>query len=102
MISAAVISFLKRSQNTRVSSATSREGGGAVGINFVRSAGLNSASGRLMPRDGFSSKRGTENRYARDNAPHGDTILPMNAFWNSFETLLALGLAPTHSTFIQS
>src|SRR6266436_8513020 len=36
MRSAAVISFLKRSQKTRVSSATSREGGGAVGINFVR------------------------------------------------------------------
>src|SRR5206468_350481 len=39
MRSAAVISFLKRSQKTRVSSATSREGGGAVGINFVCWAG---------------------------------------------------------------
>src|SRR5881296_3593750 len=101
MISAAVISFLKRSQNTRVSSATSREGGGAVGINFVRSAGLNSASGRLMPRDGFSCKRGTENRYARDKASHGDTILPMNAFWNSFEAVLGLGVEPKDLTFIQ-
>ena len=34
-----MISFLKRSQKTRVSSATSREGGGAVGINLVRWAG---------------------------------------------------------------
>src|SRR5437588_6491851 len=101
MISAAVISFLKRSQNTRVSSATSREGGGAVGINFVRSAGLNSASGRLMPRDGFSCKRGTENRYARDKASHGDTILPMNAFWNSFETCLGLGVDPKDLTSVQ-
>ncbi|PYK08732.1 MAG: hypothetical protein DME61_08835 [Verrucomicrobia bacterium] len=101
MISAAVISFLKRSQNTRVSSATSREGGGAVGINFVRSAGLNSASGRLMPRDGFSCKRGTEKRYTRDKASHGDTILPMNAFWNSFETLLGLGVEPKDLTFVQ-
>src|SRR5947209_15887274 len=101
MISAAVISFLKRSQNTRVSSATSREGGGTVGINFVRSAGLNSASGRLMPRDGFSCKRGTENRYARDKASHGDTILPMNAFWNSFEAVLGLGVEPKDLTFIQ-
>src|SRR5437016_5032457 len=101
MISAAVISFLKRSKNTRVSSATSREGGGAVGINFVRSAGLNSASGRLMPRDGFSCKRGTENRYARDKASHGDTILPMNAFWNCFETLLGLGVEAKDLTFIQ-
>src|SRR6266542_4111645 len=33
MISADVIGFLKRSQKTRVSSATSREGGGTVGIN---------------------------------------------------------------------
>src|SRR5216117_373412 len=101
MRSAAVISFLKRSQNTRVSSATSREGGGAVGINFVRSAGLNSASGRLMPCDGFSCKRCIENSYARDKASHGDTILPMNAFWNSFETFLGLGVEPKDLTFVQ-
>jgi len=54
-----------------------------------------------MPRDGFSCKRGTENRYARDKASHGDTILPMNAFWNSFETLLGLGVEPKDLTFIQ-
>jgi len=54
-----------------------------------------------MPRDGFSCKRRTENRYARDKASHGDTILPMNAFWNSFETLLGLGVEPKDLTFVQ-
>ena len=54
-----------------------------------------------MPRDGFSCKRGTENRHARDKASHGDTILPMNAFWNSFETLLGLGVEPKDLTFVQ-
>ena len=54
-----------------------------------------------MPCDGFSCKRGIENRYARDNAPHGDTILPMNAFWNSFETFLGLGVEPKDLTFVQ-
>src|SRR5207244_13186230 len=101
MISAALISCLKRSQTTRGSSATSREGSGAVRINFVRSAGLNSASGRLMPRDGFSCKRGTENRYARDKASHGETLLPMTAFWNSFEAVIGLGVEPKDLTFIQ-
>ena len=54
-----------------------------------------------MPRDGFSCKRGTENRYARDKASHSDTILPMNAFWNSFEAVLGLGVEPKDLTFIQ-
>ena len=54
-----------------------------------------------MPCDGFSCKRGIENRYARDNAPRGDTILPMNAFWNSFETFLGLGVEPKDLTFVQ-
>ena len=54
-----------------------------------------------MPRDGFSCKRGTENRYARDKASHGDTILPMNAFWNSFEAVLGLGVEPKDLTFVQ-
>jgi uncharacterized membrane protein YcaP (DUF421 family) len=54
-----------------------------------------------MPRDGFSRKRGIENRYARDKASHGDTILPMNAFWNSFETFLGLGVEPKDLTFVQ-
>jgi uncharacterized membrane protein YcaP (DUF421 family) len=54
-----------------------------------------------MPCDGFSCKRVVENRYARDKASHGDTILPMNAFWNSFETFLGLGVDPRDLTFIQ-
>ena len=54
-----------------------------------------------MPCDGFSRKRGFQNRYARDKASHGDTILPMNAFWNSFETLLGLGVEPKDLTFVQ-
>jgi len=54
-----------------------------------------------MPCDGFLRKRGIENRYARDKAFHGDTILPMNAFWNSFETFLGLGVEPKDLTFIQ-
>src|SRR6266496_5582376 len=37
--STAMIGFLERSQKKRVSTATSREGGGAVAINFVRWAG---------------------------------------------------------------
>ena len=54
-----------------------------------------------MPCDGFWCKRVVENRYACDKAFHGDTILPMNALWNSFETLLGLGVEPKDLTFIQ-
>lgn len=54
-----------------------------------------------MPCDGFWCKRVVENRYARDKAFHGDTILPMNALRNSFETLLGLGVEPKDLTFIQ-
>src|SRR5436305_9786479 len=54
-----------------------------------------------MPCDGFSRKRGFENRYARDKASHGDTILPMNAFWNSLEIFLGLGVQPKDLTFVQ-
>ena len=54
-----------------------------------------------MPCDGFWCKRVVENRYAPDQAFHGDTILPMNALWNSFETLLGLGVEPKDLTFIQ-
>src|SRR4029453_12626129 len=75
-ISTAMISFLKRSKKKRVSSATSREEGGAVGINFTCSADSNRASGRLMQRVGF----------------WGDTIISMNALWNAFETLLGLSV----------
>src|SRR5437660_7420854 len=54
-----------------------------------------------MPCDGFPRKRCIENRYARNKASHGDTILPMNAFWNSFETFLGLGVQPKDLTFVQ-
>jgi len=54
-----------------------------------------------MPCDGFSCKRGFENRHARDKASHGDTILPMNAFWNSLEIFLGLGVQPKDLTFVQ-
>jgi hypothetical protein len=39
--------------------------------------------------------------HPRDNALSGDKILAMNAFWNSFETLLGLGVEPKNLTFIQ-
>src|SRR4029077_11136159 len=54
-----------------------------------------------MPCDGFSRKRGFENTYARNKASHGDTILPMNAFWNSLEIFLGLGVQPKDLTFVQ-
>jgi uncharacterized membrane protein YcaP (DUF421 family) len=54
-----------------------------------------------MPRDGFSCKRGFENRYACDKHSHGNTILPMNAFWNSLQTFLGLGVEPKDLTFVQ-
>src|SRR4029453_5954589 len=44
-ISTEMNSFLKRSKKKRVSRATSREEGGAVGINYMCSAGSNRASG---------------------------------------------------------
>src|SRR6266568_6458414 len=100
-MSAAAICFLKRSQNTRVSSTTSREGGGAFGINFLHSNGPNPASGRPMPRDGFSCKRGSKNGRARDKVFCGDTVLPMNALWNSLETVLGLGVEPKDLSFVQ-
>jgi hypothetical protein len=48
---------LKRSQNTRVSSATSRDGGAAVGIDGRVLAQRNRVSVGVMPREGFSCKR---------------------------------------------
>jgi hypothetical protein len=42
-----------------------------------------------------------ESAYPRDNAFSGDKILGMNAFWNSFETLLGLGAEPRNLTFVQ-
>jgi len=42
-----------------------------------------------------------EPAYPRDNTFSGDNILPMNAFWNSFETSLGLGVEPRNLTFVQ-
>jgi len=42
-----------------------------------------------------------QGRYARDEVFPGDTILPMNAFWNFLETLLGLSVEPKDLTFIQ-
>jgi hypothetical protein len=42
-----------------------------------------------------------ESAYPRDEAFSGDKILPMNAFWNSFETVLGLGVEPRSLTFVQ-
>jgi uncharacterized membrane protein YcaP (DUF421 family) len=53
-----------------------------------------------MPRDGFSRKR-YRHRHVLDQAPYGDTIFPMNALWNSFETLLGLSVEPKDLTFVQ-
>ena len=48
-----------------------------------------------------SRASGRGDRHARDQAFCGDTILPMNALWNSFETLLGLGVEPKDLTFVQ-
>jgi uncharacterized membrane protein YcaP (DUF421 family) len=53
-----------------------------------------------MPRDGFSRKR-YRRRHMLDQAPYSDTIFPMNALWNSFETLLGLSVEPKDLTFVQ-
>src|SRR5438876_8578325 len=56
----AAISILNLSQKMRVSSAASREGGGAVGIirsSMLRPAGFAPRERRLMPRETFSRKR---------------------------------------------
>jgi uncharacterized membrane protein YcaP (DUF421 family) len=37
----------------------------------------------------------------RDKESSGDTILPMNAFWNSLEIFLGLGVEPKDLTFVQ-
>jgi uncharacterized membrane protein YcaP (DUF421 family) len=42
-----------------------------------------------------------ERAHERDNLFSGDKILSMNAFWNSFETLLGLGAEPRNLTFLQ-
>ena len=43
----------------------------------------------------------TGRAHPRDKVFSGDNILTMNAFWNSFETLLGLGVEPRDLTFVQ-
>jgi hypothetical protein len=73
-----------------------------------------------MPREGLSRKHGEraviaptgyrccldlfkppKDRHARDKVSSGDTILSMNAFWNSFKTLIGLSVEPKDLTFVQ-
>src|SRR4029077_16299519 len=54
-----------------------------------------------MPRDGFSGKRGSRNGHAGDKVSCGDTMLPMNALWKSFEIVLGVGVEPKDLTFVQ-
>jgi uncharacterized membrane protein YcaP (DUF421 family) len=42
-----------------------------------------------------------KDRDALDKVSSSDTILSMNAFWNSFEILLGLGVEPRDLTFVQ-
>jgi uncharacterized membrane protein YcaP (DUF421 family) len=44
---------------------------------------------------------GTKIRHALEQAFCGDTILAMNALWNSFETLLGLSVEAKNLTFVQ-
>jgi hypothetical protein len=92
--------FLKRSQKKRVSIATSRDGGGAVGINVVCWISLKPGEVVLCHAK-VSRASVAERAYPRDNAFSGDKILSMNAFWTSFETLLGLGAEPRNLTFLQ-
>jgi uncharacterized membrane protein YcaP (DUF421 family) len=43
----------------------------------------------------------TETRMRSTQVAQGDTILAMNAFWNSFEALLGLSVEPRNLTFVQ-
>src|SRR6266496_4701290 len=79
-ISTEMISFLKRSKKKRVSRATSREEGGAVGINYMCSAGSNRASGSSYATRWFlaqavlSSARARPGRLRRYNVPYECTL----------------------------
>src|SRR5215468_8099644 len=99
-ITAAMIGFLKRSQKKRVSSATSRDGGGAVGINVVCWISLKPGEVVLCHAKVSRASVG-ERAYLRDSAWWDNKILSMNAFWNSFETLLGLGAEARNLTFVQ-
>ena len=58
-----------------------------------------------MPREGFARKPGKLSKPGRFNTLAsnfaGDKIFDMNAFYNSFSSLLGLGAEPKDLTFIQ-
>src|SRR5438876_10535620 len=48
-----------------------------------------------------SRASGTRALHGLDQDFWGDTIISMNAFWNSFETLLGLSVEPRNLSFVQ-
>jgi uncharacterized membrane protein YcaP (DUF421 family) len=48
-----------------------------------------------------SRASGTRGLHGLDQAFYGDTIMFMNALWNSFETVLGLSVEPRNLTFVQ-
>src|SRR5690348_10997214 len=100
MIAPAMTGFLKRSQKKCVSSATSRDGGGAVGINVVCWISLKPVRSSYAMRR-FLAQASLKRAYPRDKPFSDDKILCMNAFWNSFENLMGLGVEPGNLTFVQ-
>src|SRR5262249_52161319 len=109
MLNPAMSGFLKRSQNTRVSSATSRDGGGAVGITACTGPVVNPGSFALCHAKLYRASAAIRHIsrirpiLALDTRRIAcrDTMSPMNAFWNCFETLLGLGAEPKDLTFVQ-
>src|SRR5258708_40327290 len=90
-ISTAMISFLKRSKKKRASIATSREGGGAVGIKLYVPFRFKPASGSSYATRWFVAQAVLRSAHARPGFLRR-YILDMNALWNSFETLLGLSV----------
>src|SRR5262245_48376441 len=101
--------FLKRSQNTQVSSATSQDKGATVDITACTRPVENPVSVVLchakLSRASAAIRQISRIRpiLALDTPwiACRDTMSPMNAFWNCFETLLDLGIKPKDLTFVQ-
>src|SRR5207249_2283022 len=131
IIRPATIWYLNRSQNTRVSRTASREGGWTVGIIRYAPGGSNRSSVVLchakVPRArATNSSRKRNQSFRLGHACHKTNASPifcwpasssigmratkffpaihsysMNAFLNSFEALLGLGVQPQDLTFVQ-
>src|SRR5262249_36150328 len=98
-VSTAMICFLKRSKKKRVSSATSREGGGAVGIIICA---LTVQTGKRFVLCHAMVSRASDTKVGTHATGLFAAIqLSMNALWNSFETLLGLSVQPKDLTFVQ-